>query len=381
MRLIYSITLFIVPLILNGQGGLFIKNGAHVVASDQLHIVVENGRFENNGNFSAANSTVHITGSAETDDSTIGGSSVTKFHHLQISKTSNDARLDFDIEVEGDLIMNGGNFILNHSDVDLGGSILGETAAQRITGTAGGTIIKTVDLNMPSGEKPGNIGFEITSSQNLGLTTIHRRHVQLTNNGNYSIYRHFDISPANNSGLDATLRIHYFDEELAGLMESNLKIWQFDGANWTSQSVNSNDPTANWVEAQGYSSFHTLTAAVEMIVLPVKLIDFQVKVNDSNKVDIFWSTATEINNDFFIVERSIDGVSFEKFAIVDGTGNSTTTQYYETSDPNPYAGINYYRLKQVDFDGTTTYSAIRTATINIDGLLQLYPNPMSNVLH
>lgn len=98
------------PLMLAGQGGLLIESGAYVVASAQPHIVIENGKFSNDGDFSADGSTVHITGSAATGYSTIGGSSVTIFNHLEINKSSNDTRLDYDIEVDGDLIMKGGNF-------------------------------------------------------------------------------------------------------------------------------------------------------------------------------------------------------------------------------------------------------------------------------
>lgn len=382
MRTFYFIIIFFCPFLLAGQGGLLIGNGANVVASGQPHIVVENGKFNNDGDFSADASTVHITGTAATGYSTIGGTSVTIFNNLEINKSSNDTWLVYDIEVDGDITMKGGNLILNYSDINLGGSINGETGSTRITGTDGGAIIKTVNLNMPVAENPGNIGVEITSAENLGSTTIQRRHVQLTNNGNHSIYRHFDISPANNSNLDATLRIHYFDEELAGLTETALKIWQFDGANWAKQNLNSVNPTANWVEASGFSSLHTLTLAEEMNQpLPIELTKFDVRLNQQNEVDIFWATATEINNDYFIVERSIDGKLFKEIAMVDGAGNSNTEINYYILDAQPNYGINYYRLKQVDFNGTFTYSDIRVVNLVTDERFSVFPNPMNDVLN
>ena len=382
MKLIIFTTILLAPFIINGQGGLFISNGANMVINNSLHIVIENGKFQNDGDFSADGSTVHLIGTNSTENSTIGGSSVTIFNHLNIKKSSNDVRLDYDIDVDGDLIMKEGLFILNKSDVNLGGSIIGETATKRITGTDGGAIIKTVPLNMPTTENPGNIGVEITSTENLGSTTIQRRHVQLTNNGNKSIYRQFDISPNNNFNLDATLRIHYFDEELAGLTENKLKIWQFDGANWDSQNLNSQNTTDNWVEAPEYSFFHTVTVAEEMSgALPIELINFNAIANEKKEVDVFWSTATEINNDYFIVERSKDGATFEKIATVDGAGNSTVTNHYRELDKNPFIGLNYYRLKQVDFDGTQTYSSIRTVNIISDEQFTVFPNPLNDMLH
>ncbi|MBI1225329.1 MAG: T9SS type A sorting domain-containing protein [Bacteroidetes bacterium] len=382
MKYVSAILFLLLPFFLQAQGGLFIGSGINMVASGQPHIIVENGKFSNDGDFSADASTVHITGTAATGYSTIGGTSVTIFNDLEINKSSNDTWLVYDIEIDGDLTMKGGNLILNYSDINLGGSINGETASTRITGTDGGAIIKTVNLNMPIAENPGNIGVEITSTENLGSTTIQRRHVQLTNNGNHSIYRHFDISPANNSDLDATLRIHYFDEELAELTETDLKIWQSDGVNWATQNLNSVNPTANWVEASGFSFLHTLTLAEEMNApLPIELTNFDVRLNQKNEVDIFWTTATEINNDYFIVERSLDGKFFKEIAIVDGAGNSSTEINYRALDAQPNFGINYYRLKQVDFNGTLTYSDIRAVNLVTDERFTVFPNPMNDVLN
>jgi hypothetical protein len=382
MRTIYFLAVFIIPCLLAGQGGLLIGSGANVVATGQPRIVVNNGKFSNDGDFAAGGSTVYITGSATTGFSTIGGASVTIFNQLEINKSSNDTRLDHDIEIDGDLTLKGGNLVLNHSDIMLGGNISGETANTRITGTDGGAIIKTVNLNMPIAENPGNLGVEITSIKNLGQTTIHRRHSQLTNNGNHSIYRHFDISPASNTELDATLRIHYFDEELAGLTENQFEIWRFDGANWSAQNTNSFNTTANWVEASGFSSFQTFTVAEEMnLILPVELVDFKVRANDRQEVDVFWSTASETNSDYFIVERSTDGLVFEAIARVKGAGNSTAALHYQALDDRPALGINYYRLRQVDFGGSFSYSDIETVHLLSGEKFSAYPNPLSEVLN
>ena len=75
------------------------------------------------------------------------------------------------------------------------------------------------------------------------------------------------------------------------------------------------------------------------------------------------------------------GFFFEPILLVDGAGNSSEAGYYETLDPDPVLGVNYYRLQQVDFDGTRTQSATRTATIQGESQFQVYPNPMHDVLH
>ncbi len=365
------------------QGGIIIGNGAKVFIKDSPHWVIQNGRFENNGDdFVAGSSTVHITGNSLTGFSTIGGTATTAFYNLTINKSSNDVRLNYDIEVEGDLQISNGNLILNNSDIILGGNILGEAEGKQITGTTGGTIIKTVDLNMPLGENPGNIGVEITSVENMGSTTIQRRHVQLTNNGNSSIYRHFNISPTNNAALDATLRMYYFDNELAGLTENDIDLWQYNGATWVELLTDSRNTAENWVESSGIPFFHTLTLAENLSPpLPVELISFNAVANEKKEVDIFWSTASESNNEYFSVERSRDGVQFEQIDIVPGAGSSSDTRYYATIDPHPFIGINYYRLRQVDYDGRYNFSKTKSVYILTDGQVAAYPNPMQQVLH
>ena len=71
-----------------------------------------------------------------------------------------------------------------------------------------------------------------------------------------------------------------------------------------------------------------------------------------------WSTASEINNDFFTVEKSIDGHIFESIRQVAGAGFSTTVKNYSIYDRNPVSGISYYRLKQTDYDCNFEYSKV-----------------------
>jgi hypothetical protein len=93
--------------------------------------------------------------------------------------------------------------------------------------------------------------------------------------------------------------------------------------------------------------------------LPIKLIYFNAKLK-SEKVDLTWATAAEINNNFFTVERSADGKNFERLLTKPGAGNSTRNLYYSATDENPLTGYSYYRLKQTDYDGKFSYSAVQT---------------------
>ena len=110
--------------------------------------------------------------------------------------------------------------------------------------------------------------------------------------------------------------------------------------------------------------------------LPIELLNFNTEIIDS-KLLLRWQTATEINNDFFTIERSLNGLEWEGIEKLEGAGNSSILLSYSSIDNNPYFGISYYRLKQTDFDGIYSYSQIRSVNFNNLKFTQLYiyPNP------
>ncbi|WP_375434045.1 Ig-like domain-containing protein [uncultured Hymenobacter sp.] len=119
--------------------------------------------------------------------------------------------------------------------------------------------------------------------------------------------------------------------------------------------------------------------------LPVTLISFEA-VAKGRDAQLSWATATEKNNVGFEVERSIDGRHFEKIGMVDGRGNSTSRQQYSFVDAKAaaVAPMLYYRLKQLDLDGSTNYTPIQVVSFNpTKGVfeLTLHPNPASSELH
>lgn len=110
-------------------------------------------------------------------------------------------------------------------------------------------------------------------------------------------------------------------------------------------------------------------------VLPVSLEYFKASVEE-NSVALSWKTSSEINNNFFAIERSIDGFKFEEIETISGGGNSNVELYYNVTDLKPFSGISYYRLKQVDFDGTTEYFNIEAVNVEKTlGTFDVYPNP------
>lgn len=97
--------------------------------------------------------------------------------------------------------------------------------------------------------------------------------------------------------------------------------------------------------------------------LPVSILTYEVKLNN-NKVDVTWSTATEINNKLFTVERSADARNFVAVGTVNGAGNSNSVKQYSFTDLNPLMGTSYYRLSQTDMDDHTEYLRIKQIVNN-----------------
>ena len=114
-------------------------------------------------------------------------------------------------------------------------------------------------------------------------------------------------------------------------------------------------------ELTGLGSFSKFTldgATANNTVLPIELIDFIAYKNGSTSV-LEWFTATEINNEKFILQHSVDGSFFYTIGQVAGAGTTTTPKDYSFIHVDPVNGYNYYRLIQVDYDGTSTYSDIK----------------------
>lgn len=114
--------------------------------------------------------------------------------------------------------------------------------------------------------------------------------------------------------------------------------------------------------------------------LPVSLLDFTA-VCTANGVEVQWTTATETNNDYFIVERSQDAISWQTVTTVQGAGNSNSSLNYQVLDAQPYGGTSFYRLRQVDYNGQSeTFNAVAVRCNEGQPSVSFYPNPFTSGL-
>ena len=113
--------------------------------------------------------------------------------------------------------------------------------------------------------------------------------------------------------------------------------------------------------------------------MPVEFTNFTATLNNNKTVKLNWTTATELHNDFFSIEKSTNGLSFSETGKKKGAGNSDSEKKYEFIDEHPAQGVSYYRLKQIDYDGKFMYSDIVAVSYEskTDGtcILKVFPNP------
>lgn len=164
----------------------------------------------------------------------------------------------------------------------------------------------------------------------------------------------------------------------------DLLVSRWDGTQWVSEGNSATTGTAasGSITSNTVTSFSPFTLGSSSTPLPLQLISFSA-VPAIDKVLLKWVTASETNNDFFTVERSNDGKTWENLFQVKSLGNASSSQDYNEIDLNPYLGTSYYRLKQTQINGKSKYS--NTAVVNFnkqkDISLAIYPNPASGILY
>jgi len=134
------------------------------------------------------------------------------------------------------------------------------------------------------------------------------------------------------------------------------------------------------------------TLSLALFILPLlaisqevsigKPLNFEAKSINNHNVSLNWQTTLEVDNDYFTVERSIDGEEWEVALTIEGAGNSSQLLDYASLDEAPHYGVSYYRIKQTNFNGSSVYSdvkSVKTETKN-EARVSLYPNPAVDLI-
>ena len=366
---------------------LTVANGATLTLGSAATLQVF-GNWANNGT-ATLGGTVAFTGTATNQQ--VGGSAATTFSTLTVNKSTGTVTLQRDIDVSTALTLTSGLMNTTASyRVRLGNTATfsGETETSYLTGN-----METTRTLSPAGTSSTFGGMGLTLATSAGNPTVPgvTRVIRTTGTGltgvgsSVSVKRYFDIQPTTDTGLNVSLTFNYLNLELNGIAAGNLTLFRspngtagpFQPASYTTRNAASKVVTRTGI---GALSLWTLGNSTNP--LPVELVDFTAQLQGAETVQLKWATASEKNSDRFEVERSLDGSAFDRIGTVAAAGSSSGAQLYALLDRHLPAGAGrlYYRLQQVDLDGTTSYSPVRSVAKlpgSAAGLnpLAVYPNP------
>ncbi len=247
---------------------------------------------------------------------------------------------NLNIQING-YIIRGGNLAYTGNNANL-------------TVQSGDTLVVDGNLSLKNGSKvtieSGGILVvlgDFTTKNNLDLST----------NGNLVVIGEFEIGNSGNVNNNGNIYL-YDDTPTTG--NSNIN----GGFEDETDLENNNEDLFKFVENNG--------------TLPVELIEFSIVPKNESAL-LSWSTATEINNEKFEIERTVDGNSFEYVGEVEGNGTTNVRQDYTFTDHQPINGTTYYRLKQIDFDGVFEYLPIAKLELALsNALFDATPNVIQN---
>lgn len=197
--------------------------------------------------------------------------------------------------------------------------------------------------------------------------------------GNVSKIEYWDLHRASGSG-SAKITLYWNSATRSNISNaSDLKVAHYDATAGKWSSIGNTAYTsangAGTVTSNTNSNFSPFTFGSSGInALPVTLSSFNVLVHGSSVI-ANWATASEINNDYFTLERSENGTDFAEVGKVNGHGTTESRNDYEYEDKAPMAGTSYYRLKQTDFNGKTSYSQEKVVNITRATINSVNPNP------
>lgn len=188
------------------------------------------------------------------------------------------------------------------------------------------------------------------------------------------------------SGAEARIRVPWSD--FGGKPSSfSVTMWvNVPAGNNIYSSYPTDNPIGNNITLTHAAGFNSTgpgvcPAAAQniMTLLPVELTHFSAEKTGETAL-LNWATASELNNAHFLVQRSADSKNWETIGTVQGQGTTLEPQTYRFTDREPLGGLNYYRLKQEDFDGASEFSSIVSIDFRKNGKPQLFPNPVRELL-
>jgi hypothetical protein len=358
--------------------------------------------------FTEATSIVNFNGTALQTLISPGGED---FTNLVVNNSGAGIQLNNDVTIATNFTMTQSNVNLNGNNLTLGLSVANNGTLVRTSGTITGTgsfkrwikpavisngsVLGLFPMGTATDYRPFYISAPVTAPTTGGSITV--AYVDATTNTSVPTYMdgatmiqvrkdlHWTVTTGNglaggNYNLDAQGTgfglIGTVSDLRLTLVNSGIGTAGVNGGTILNPQINRTGLTAGNLS----NSFYVASINSVSSPLPITLISFTAVIKN-DEVRLSWSTSAEMNNDFFTIQKSKDETGWVDVLQVPGQGTGSTTQVYSASDPQPYTGISYYRLKQTDIDGKESYSPVVSIknSKEISGIF-VYPNPVSNRL-
>ncbi len=320
----------------------------------------------------------------------ISGATTQNVNHLLVnnSKAGNAIKLNVDIQIDSVLEFTAGRLSLNGKNMTLGttaqdGLVIGAGINKHLNAESGYFICRTNQnstYTFPLGDSTDYTPFTISfisgtqSGSAIKSKVAKGKEPNLIVTTDY-LNRYWTVEPLNLlSTIDYDVMYNYQNiTDVIGsgvlypIKYNTLNGWTGcpgSNANTTLGITGSHNLLGKSFTWYGLNSFSNFTGAGNSSPLPIQLLSFNA-VKNNQQVDCKWVTAIEVNNDYFTIERSADAMNFSPIGDVYGAGNSNLVLNYLFTDYNPHSGINYYRLRQTDFDGHSTLSEIKAVDMEV----------------
>lgn len=391
------------------------STGSASTLSITTDLDINNNLIVQSGSVNANSNTLYVSGnwnfsgtSTFSDGSVVFDGSVTKtftstvlpqFTNLTMNKTGgSNVILNNPLRVNGNLNLGGGDLVLGSRVLTLGltGEAVGASGSSYVQANGSGSVRKlfnsapSATVGFPVGDASSYTPFAFTlNSATLAPTayisvnvssSAHPTIATITPATIIYLNRYWSLNQVGITDPDYDFEANYIDADVQPdlSVEASFVAAKYSTnttPNWTKGG--GVDEVSNTIFWNGVTSFSDITGVGEEEELPVELVSFKASLQNEH-VKLDWKTLSETNNDYFGVERSSNGFDFIEIGRMQGAGTSRSFIDYAFIDENPLQGLNYYRLKQTDFDGKFAYSDVVGISLSKAGLyaMSIYPNPV-----
>ncbi len=378
----------------SGSGNFFPAYNQHCTLAGNLNVNTNSALIIANG----TNGWLEFDGTAAQSINNTGAANTITIRHMMTNNSAADITLNTPVTVSGNLNLTNGNIITTSTNIL---TMTDNAAVDAVSDNAyvAGPMVKIGNdaFTFPVGgtDAYGDshyaaIGISAPSAATHSFTAEYHAaaHANATTFSapltKVSLVEYWDLSRNVGSG-NINVYLYWTDGTRSGIGNfSDLRVAHWNGSTWEDLGNDGTSGTSasGGVAANGVSSFSPFTfGTVDNVQnpLPIELLSFDVtKLDDAVRID--WQTASETNNDYFIVERTADFEHIETLQTIKGAGNSNEVLDYSVLDSKPLQGTSYYRLVQVDYNGQREifdWKAVRFDQ-TYEPALSVFPNPSTN---